>query len=167
MIRPISLAFALAVGGLPASADPLEEARAAYIEAWQAAPMTIRNAMFVERPAVGYGMYSQRASNVFAQGEPLLIYLQPEGYGWLESADGNRFGFTVDLRIGTQDGVAMLEQDDFMALETSSLEKPTDFFGNLTITLTTFPKGAFLLTLIINDIASDKTASFELPFEVR
>lgn len=169
MTKSAALVFAAALSALaaPLSADPLEEAKAAYLEAWQAAPLTLRRAVFAESPAVGYGMYDERASNVFARGEPLLIYIQPEGYGWLEGPDGNTLGFTIDLRIGTQDGVAMLEQDDFMALETSSLEKPTDFFGNLTITLTGFPKGAFLLTLIINDIASDKTTSVELPFEVQ
>ena len=61
----------------------------------------------------------------------------------------------------------MLEQDDFMALETSSLEKPVDFFGNLTITLSGFPAGTFVLTLVVNDIASDKTTTVELPFEVQ
>lgn len=149
-----------------APAQGLEEARAALLEAWEAAPLEVRRAAFVTEPATGYGLYDERPSAVFAQGDPIYIYIEPVGYGWAPAGDLNEFGLVIGLRVSTEAGAVAFEKDDFLTLSTRSTERPTEFFGNVTLNLSGFPAGAYVLDLTLSDIASDETADLSLPFEV-
>lgn len=66
----------------PGYADALDDAYAAYMDAWDAAPLSVRKAVFVDDAALGYGLYVERESNAFDAGEPLVVYLEPVGYGY-------------------------------------------------------------------------------------
>lgn len=147
-------------------ADALADARAAYLAAWEAAPLAVSKALFVRGPASGFGQYEDRGSNVFAPDEPIRIYLEPVGYGWLSEAGQNRFGTEIGLRILTPEGQELFAQDGFMNLATQSTEKPTEFFGNVTLTLTGLEPGSYVLQLDLGDLASDETTTTTLPLEI-
>lgn len=147
-------------------AQSLDEAHAAYLEAWAAAPLAARKAVFVTGPAAGYGLQEERESNAFKAGEPIYIYLEPVGYGW-QAADGlNTFGLTVGLRILTTSEQELFAQEGFLDLTTKSAARPTEFFGNVTLNLSGLTAGDYVLELMLDDIASDETATVSLPITV-
>lgn len=154
-------------GALPLAADPLDDARSAFLAAWEAAPLSVRQSLFVTTPAAGYGIYEPRGSNVFSGGEPLYIYLQPMGYGWGDLGGSFEFGVTIGLVIRGEGGEALFENQGFMELKTQSMERPTEFFGNVTLNLTGFPQGAFALDLLLTDINGGEQTTVTMPFEVR
>jgi hypothetical protein len=167
----LAVAAATALAALtPATlrADALDDARAAYLAAWDAAPLAVRKAVFVTAPAQGFGLYEERTSNVFGAGEPIHIYFEPVGFGWAEGEGGlNRFGMDIGLRILTSEEQELFNQDGFLNLTTQSAEKPTEFFGNVTLNLTGLEPGKYVLELNLDDIASDETATLSMPIEVK
>jgi hypothetical protein len=164
----VAAAAALAVLlAAPLRADPLEDARAAYLSAWDEAPLAVRKAVFVTGPAAGYGLHEERGSNAFGIGEPIHIYLEPVGYGWAEDGAINRFGMEIGLRILTPEAEELFAQEGFLNLTTQSAAKPTEFFGNVTLNLSGLGSGSYVLELVLDDIASDETATVAMPIEVR
>lgn len=165
---PAAAAATLAVLlAAPLSADPLDDARAAYLAAWDAAPLAVRKAVFVTGPAAGYGLLEERGSNAFGIGEPIHIYLEPVGYGFAEEGGINRFGMEIGLRILSPEAQELFSQAGFLNLTTQSAERPTEFFGNVTLNLSGLGSGSYVLELVLDDIASDETATVAMPIEVR
>ncbi len=154
------------VPAVPVSADALDDAGAAYMTAWEAAPLSVRKALFVSAPADGFGVYSERADGAFAAGEPILIYVEPVGYGFTAEDGMNSFGTAIDVRILTAEDEEIFAQTDFLTIASESAEKPTEFFGNLSLEMSGLPAGAYVLELTLKDMASDETAPVTLPFEV-
>lgn len=149
-----------------AFADELADARAAYLAAWEAAPLAIRKGLLVTAPAEGFGRYDAKPDARYRGDEPIHVYIEPEGYGWVPNGAMQEFGFTVDLSILRPDGTVMLEQPAYLDLRASSAERPTEFYGVVTVTLGDVLKGDFILEMVLNDIASDEFASLRLPFSV-
>ena len=80
------------------SLDAIEKADKEVLEVWNATPLTFRRAIFVSEEPAGFGSYTDRDSNAFKQGEPLIIYSEPVGYAWREKGDGSyTIGFAMDL----------------------------------------------------------------------
>lgn len=166
-MKRIAAAAALALASLtPAFGQTLDEAHAAYLEAWAAAPLAARKAVFVTGPAEGYGLQEDRGSNAFTAGEPIYIYLEPVGYGWQEADGLNTFGLSVGLRILTPSEQELFAQEDFLDLTTRSAARPTEFFGNVTLNLSGLTAGEYVLELMLDDIASDETATVAMPITV-
>lgn len=164
----VAAAAALAVLlAAPLRADPLEDARAAYLAVWNETPLAVRTAVFVTGPAAGYGLQEERGSNAFGIGEPIHIYLEPVGYGWEEEGGINRFGMDIGLRILTPEAQELFAQESFLNLTTQSAAMPTEFFGNVTLNLSGLTSGSYVLELVLDDIASDETSTVAMPIEVR
>lgn len=148
-------------------AQSLDEARQAYLEAFAAAPLAVRTAVFVTGPAEGFGLQEERASNEFAPDEPIYIYIEPVGYGFREEGGVNTFGLSVGLRILTSTGQELFSQDGFLDLTARSRTTPTEFFGNVTLNLSGLTAGEYVLELLLDDVASDETASVAMPIVVK
>ena len=163
----LKAAIATIVLATPLAADPLADAEAAYIEAWDAAPLSVRRIEFVNGEARYFGDPDVRASSQFAPNEPILVYVEPQAFGYLETQAGNRFGIIYDLRVLSQDGTPLIAVDDFLdvALETGG--RPKELYHNLKLSLTGLPSDSYILELTLNDIASDKEAVAQMPFSVK
>jgi hypothetical protein len=171
MIKQLSvLAWVpLAVAAMPAPAlsDPLTEARAAYLAAWSTAPLSVARAVFAKAPASAYGMVEERGSNVFVSGEPIYIYFEPLGYGWKPDGGQNVFGLDVGLRVLSDTGGELFQDQDFLELAARSNSQPTEFYGNITLNLTGIQSGAYTLEFLLGDIASDETVTATMPIKVK
>ncbi len=166
-MRNLSLAIALALAPLTASADALDDARAAYHTAWEAAPLRVDTAIFVTEPAPVYGMARDRGSNVFAAGEPVHVYLEPAGYGWQAEADENVLRLTIALKILTSTGQQLFMNPDFMQTSTRSLARQTEYYVNVPLNLSGIGSGEYVLEFIFSDAASDEVATVSLPIVVQ
>jgi hypothetical protein len=169
-MRLIFLVFILSLSALGANAQSIEEVdkrRAALIESWQLTPLTIRRAIFVKGEPRGFGLYEEHSSNEFRPGEKVIVYAEPVGYGWKELGNGLfQLGFVVDFVIKSKDGEILAGKDNFMRIATDSHTRNLEFMVVLTLNMSSAPAGDYVIEYKLHDIASDKTASFQMPFKI-
>ena len=169
-MRLTSFFFALLLSVTTAGAQSLEEVdkrRAALIEAWQQTPLTIRKAIFVKSEPRGFGLYQEHASNEFRPGEKVVVYAEPVGYGWKDLGNGRfELGFVVDFVIKSKDGEILAGKDNFMRIATDTHTRNLEFMVVLTLNRSSAPAGDYVIEYKLHDIASDKTASFQMPFKI-
>ncbi|WP_052341842.1 hypothetical protein [Salinarimonas rosea] len=150
-----------------ATLDDLAQAEAALVAVWDEVPLSFRTATFVVGSPEGYGVYAARETNVFAGGEPLVVYAEPVGYAWEAIADGRfRFGFDVDLLIKRPDGAIVGGRESFQRLALESRTRNREFMLTLTLTLDGITPGDYVLEYRTRDIASDKAGTISLPFSI-
>lgn len=144
----------------------LEAAEAILEAAWQAGPLEFRKTLLVS-DATTYGVYEERADAVFAPGEPIRVYAEPMGYGYLDNGDGTYdFGFEVDLLVKTAEGAIVGGQDDFARLEFTSHARNREFMLQLTLNLSAAPPDDYVVEYTARDLASDKTGTIRMPFSI-
>ena len=169
-MRLIFLVFILSLSALGANAQSIEEVdkrRAALIESWQLTPLTIRRAIFVKGEPRGFGLYEEHSSNEFRPGEKVIVYAEPVGYGWKDLGNGMfQLGFVVDFVIKSKDGEILAGKDNFMRIATDSHTRNLEFMVVLTLNMSSAPAGDYVIEYKLHDIASDKTASFQMPFKI-
>ena len=86
---------------------------------------------------------------------------------WKENGKGLfEFGFVVDFQIKSRDGEVLAEEENFMRIATESHRRNVEFFIVLKLNMGRAPPGEYVVTYKLHDIASDKTASFEMPFKL-
>jgi hypothetical protein len=160
----------LLVGAVPGRAQTLEEIDrrdAAVLDAWKAAPLTIRKAVFVSEHPQGYGEYVERGDNVFKPGEKLVTYAEPVGYGWKDVGNGEyEFGFKADFLVKSSDGKVLGGQEDFADLTQKSRARNREFMVILTLSLSDAPPGEYLLEYKLRDVTGDKSTTFKMPFKI-
>jgi len=154
-------------GAAPTLAD-LETAENAIANLWSQLPYTARHVMFVSHKAELYGGYEQRPSNVFIQGEKLLTYLEPVGYGWKPLDAGMfTFGVTTDFEILTPSGKVLAGQRAFQKVDLASHYKNREFFVSLTLTIDGIEPGDYVLAYTLHDNVSGKSTRVEQPFTIK
>lgn len=162
--------FAVLLSFETAAAQSLEEIdkrQVAVIEAWQKTPLTIRRALFIEGEPRGFGLYQERSNTEFKPGEKIVVYAEPVGYGWKDAGNGMfELGFVVDFVIKSKDGEVLAGKDNFMRIATESHTRNMEFMVVLTLNMSSAPPGDYVVQYKSHDIASDKTASFEMPFKI-
>ena len=166
----ITLLFVAALYGGAAQAQSVEEIakrEAAVIEAWNATPLTVRRAIFVEAHPDVYGDYAERANNVFKKGDKLITYAEPVGYGWKDIGGGfYQFGFKVDFLVKTPDGKVIGGQEDFANLVMKSRAHLTDFMVVLNLNLGNTGPGDYVVEYKLRDVASSKSYTISQPFKI-
>jgi hypothetical protein len=162
------LGILLGVGAVSAqSLQEIDRRYAALLEAWEKTPLTVRRALFVSDHPHGFGLYQERASNVFKPGEALVTYAEPVGYGAKDAGNGLlEFGFAVDFLIKSPDGQILTGQQDFARLTQQSHVRNLEFMLLLTLNVTGAPSGDYVVEYKLRDISGEKTTSFELPFKI-
>jgi hypothetical protein len=74
-------------------------------------------------------------------------------------------GFVVDFVIKSRDGEILAGKENFMRIATESHTRNLEFMVVLTLNLNNAPAGDYVVEYKLHDIASDKTATFEMPFK--
>lgn len=165
----LSIALSLTAQGAGAqSLEDLARREAALIEAWEKLPLTVRRAVFVAERPTGFGMYAQRRDSVFKPGEPLVIYAEPVGYGWKDAGNGQfDFGLDTGFVIKRRSGEVLGGNQNFGKLAWVSHVRNREVMVNLTLNVTGLPPGDYVVEFQLRDITGSKTASFELPFQIK
>jgi len=146
--------------------DVLAAKRQAVIEQWETMPLLARRVMFVDGRPAGYGAATERPTHVFANGEPMITYVEPVGYGWKPAGPMLDFGFNVDFIFKQPDGTILGGKTDFLKVSASSHEKVTEFMVTLTLNLTGVPAGDYVLEYQLHDIASGKEMTTSQPVTI-
>ncbi|MCB1388947.1 MAG: hypothetical protein KDK12_07380 [Rhodobacteraceae bacterium] len=161
-----ALALALATPATAQVSAEYQAAEDALVAAWQSMPLAVRNASFVTEPASGYGLYTRRDNAVFAQGEPIIVYAEPLGYGWVrnEGEDTYGFGLSIDLSIRDAQGGLLGAQQDFQRARLSSRDRNREFYITLTLNLSDAPPGEYILEYLLHDLVEEQSTLISLPF---
>lgn len=131
------------------------------------APLTVRKALFVDK-ATGYGAYAERAAAVFKPGEPILIYVEPIAFAFGKNDVGaEEFALVADFVLQDEKGATLFAKDDFVSVVQPVRYHNREVHFTLTLDLTGLPNGEFLAKFRLRDKHADKSALFELPFEVK
>jgi hypothetical protein len=148
------------------SVEAISELDAAMEVIWSASPLVFRKVLFVKQ-STGYGLYVERGNQTFKPDEPLLIYVEPIGYGYGDDGTGgNEISLAVDFVLTDGNGKELFSKDDFITLGTPLRYHNREFHLDLSINLTGMPEGSYVGKYHIRDLHSDKSGDFELPFEV-
>lgn len=156
-------AEALLQSGKPVEAQAaLEGALDAF---WKAAPLTLRNARFVDE-AMGYGDYVAHAGSAFAPSSTLQIYVEPQGFGWAEVDGGYKIAFASDVAIRNAGGQILTRSAAPALLERTSRNKNREFQITVGFQLPSLKPGDYVLVLTVTDQATGRSAPVELPFTI-
>ncbi len=168
-MRALLLAFLL-VGVQQAAAQTLADVQAAerkLDDVWLKTPLTFRKTLLADKVS-GFGVYTERAGNVYAPGDSVLVYSEPVGYGWQDNGDGTyAFGFNVDLLIKSPDGSILGGKENFQKITLTSRARNHEFLLTLRLTPDGFPVGDYILQYTIHDIVTGKTATITEPFSIK
>lgn len=171
-MRRLATAFAaavLALGAVPAFAQSIEAvdaADAAVLAVWEKTPLAFRNVQFVTE-ATTFGIYTPRPEGPFKQGEQLLVYAEPVGYGFKDNGDGTyNFGVDIDLAVKDASGAVVAEQAKFANASLTSRSRNREFIVSISLDLSGAPAGDYVLEYAARDIASDETGMISLPFSI-
>jgi hypothetical protein len=141
--------------------------RKAARQVWSDGPLLFRKAMFVTKAPDGFGIYDPRPDAVFKPGEKLFIYVEPVGFTWKEKDGLNHAQLVADLVLKDGEGTVVGEQEGFGTFTFDSREENMEVLTSLTIDFTEAPVGKYAAELKFTDKLGDKSASFELPFEIK
>jgi hypothetical protein len=157
------IALLMLAGGAHADAlDTLTKAETKTYEAWKKLPLTERTVTFITAPSRGYGMYQDKQSSIFKQGEKIITYVEPIGYGWKElPGDMYEMNFVSDLLLKTEGGEVVTDQKGFakniLQSHSANMECSMDF----TLTLSGLPAGKYVLQYTIHDMSGNQSSVFE------
>lgn len=141
--------------------------RKAARQVWDSGPLLFRKAIFVTKAPDGFGIYDARPDAVFKPGEKLFIYVEPVGFTWEEKDGLNHAQLVADLVLKDGEGTVVGEQEGFGTFTFDSREENMEVITSLTIDFTEAPVGKYAAELKFTDTLGDKSASFELPFEIK
>ena len=141
--------------------------RKATLEVWNSSPLLFRKALFVAGSPNGFGIYDPRPDNVFKPREKLVIYVEPVGFKWEEKDGLHHAQLVADLVLKDGEGAVVGEQKGFGTFTFDSREENMEVMAALTIDFTEAPPGKYVAELKFNDKVGNKSAGFELPFEIK
>lgn len=174
MLVPTARAGAIADAGARAETlmdqgktlEAIDALDSAMEEIWRRSPLILRKALLVDS-SNGFGIYQPRESNVFRPGEKLRIYVEPVGYAYGKNdLGGLEIAFDVDLKIRNEAGKQIFSRDNLFHLAQPVRYHNREFYLSLTLTLDGLKAGRYTGLFHVKDRHSDKTADFEIPFEI-
>jgi len=147
--------------------DAYDAMRKAGLQVWNKGPLTFRKDIFVSNKPGGFGVYDPRPDSVFKPGEKLIIYVEPVGFTWQPKNGLNHAQLVVDLVLKDGDGNVVAQQQGFGNFSFDSHEQNMETMTAVTVDFAEAPAGKYAAELTFHDTVGDKSASFELPFEIK
>ena len=135
---------------------------------WDQSPLFLENIKFVKGADNSYGIYEPKGGDVFAEGEPVYLYMEPAGYAVAKNPAGNyEFGFTADFQLEDESGKILGGQNNFANMPFKSWNFNTEISLTFTYTLSGLTKGKYKIITHVKDTVSDKRVTAENWFTVQ
>lgn len=128
---------------------------------WRAVPLSFRSVAVVES-ASGFGIYQERPASAFRPDDKLTVYVEPVGYGY----GADQIGFSADLALENDTGQVLTEAKDAFSVSAPAPEGKREFFMTFSFSVPFVRPGQYTAIFTVRDQNSDKTGSFEVPFEI-
>ena len=156
-------AEALLTNGAPAEAWELFDQATELF--WAEAPLAFRAALLAES-VTGFGQFEPRETATYVVGDPLIVYLEPIGYGWTAIGNEFRVRLAVDIEIASDEGGLIASETDFAVIEHLGRTRSREFQATIMMTIPQLPTGGYELTLTLRDITTGKIAAAPVGFEI-
>ena len=132
---------------------------------WKNAPLTLKNARFVD-DAKGFGDYVPHDGNRFGASSPIQIYVEPQGFGWAEVADGYKIALSSEIEIRNASGQILTKSSAPALFEKISRNRNREFQITVGVQLPALKAGDYVLVLTVTDAATGRSTPVELPFSI-
>ena len=130
--------------------------RAAALAAWEEMPLQIGTAVLSAGPTRSYGGYQARDSNVYTAGETVRLYADVLGFDHRRTADGYEAMVAVDFFVKLPDGEVLGGRENMLRRHLVGTKRNTEFFLDLTYTLTGLPPGDYVVTTRVRDVVGNQ-----------
>jgi hypothetical protein len=147
--------------------EAVETLRGALASLMARGPLALRRVQFITELPKGFGLYQPRANSVFRPGEPLIVYAEPVGMGWRTEGDVHHAHVVTDFEIRTSEGRVLGGQKEFGRFQFDSRDRNQEVMTHLTIRLSGAQRGSYVFSATYRDQVNGKSATLELPFEIR
>ena len=150
-------------GDYQAAFESIEAAKGSI---WEQSPLALHNVNFTVGEPAGFGIYDVRPNNEFKSGETLVVYTEPQGYGFGQEGDFYIMDMALDFEVKDASGASLAKQDNFASWTLRSRYPNKEFMGKLTYDFKGITPGDYVLSTTVHDRNSEKTASFSLKFKI-
>jgi hypothetical protein len=150
-------------GDYAAAFESIETARDSI---WEQSPLVMKNVNFTLGEPEGFGIYEVRPNNEFKSGETIVVYSEPQGYGYGTDGDFYTIEMPLDFELKDATGKSLAKQESFSTWKIRSRYPNKEFMGKLTYDFKGLPEGAYELSTTAHDKNSEKSASFSLKFKI-
>lgn len=140
--------------------DALEQALDAI---WTQSPLAFRTVRLVE--AAGPNPVD-RANAAFNPGEPLVVYLEPVGYGYRAAGDQNGIDLGIGLAIENATGQVLSEAPDLFSFTREVAGKRRDIGLTVAFKVPALYPADYKAIFTVRDRNSDKSGTLEMPFTI-
>ncbi len=123
-------------------------------------PLLLENVKFVTNDSASFGIYEPRATDTFAAGDVIYLYLEPVGQVLKASGDGrHEFGFAADFSLEDGTGRVLGGQKDFASPRFSSWNFNTEIALTFNFSFSGLAPGRYKILLTVRDAHSAKSAT--------
>jgi hypothetical protein len=141
-------------------AGALAALRSTFETFWEKTPLLLNNVKFVMSESASYGIYTPKATEEFAPGEVIYLYLEPVGQTLKKNERGQYdFGFTADFTLEDETGKVLGGQKDFVNPSFTSWNFNTEIALTFNFTFTGLQAGKYKIVLLVKDVQSAKSAA--------
>jgi hypothetical protein len=141
-------------------AGALAALRSTFETFWKKTPLLLNNVKFVMSESASYGIYTPKATEEFAPGEVIYLYLEPVGQTLKKNERGQYdFGFTADFTLEDETGKVLGGQKDFVNPSFTSWNFNTEIALTFNFTFTGLQAGKYKIVLLVKDVQSAKSAA--------
>ena len=141
-------------------AGALAALRSTFEMFWEKTPLLLNNVKFVMSESASYGIYTPKATEEFAPGEVIYLYLEPVGQTLKKNERGQYdFGFTADFTLEDETGKVLGGQKDFVNPSFTSWNFNTEIALTFNFTFTGLQAGKYKIVLLVKDVQSAKSAA--------
>lgn len=124
-------------------------------------------ALLVAEQSSGYGIYNPRANQQYKRDEPVIIYIEPYGFGYGVPGEGLfAIGFRVDLKVMTETGMILADLPNLTELDKIARNANREFEASITYNLGGIDAGRYVLQTTLRDKNSGKIGVFENTVEI-
>ena len=149
-------------------AGALDSGQDFVAQIWDQTPaITFGQSLLVAENATGFGVFNPRENNVFKQGDPILIYCEPFGFGYGAPGPGlYSVNFVVDLQVLDAAGTQLANAEGATEYNMTSRHKNREVQANITYSLDGIPVGRYTLITTLRDKNSAKSGAFQTAIEI-
>jgi hypothetical protein len=149
-------------------AGAMAAARSLLAGLWEASPgIDFTEVVPETERSAGFGLYNPRPDTRYGQGEPVMIYVEPVGFGYGAGGEGIYLvGFYVDLQVLGADGNELANAVNITQLDHATRARVQEFGTDVIYNFDGLKPGKYRLVTTLRDKNSAKTGSFDLDIEV-
>lgn len=149
-------------------AQTLGSLRQAVAAAWKHLPFTAIEVHLVAAPPTGFGEYIPRVDNVYRPSEPLILYMEPVGFGVKRDLENKAYTYriTADFNLVDAWGHVVSGRRKFGRFEGETKHFPSRLPLTFTYSLSGLPPGEYRLETVLRDAIRKKSHTVVTPIRI-